>query len=118
MAYDENLVNRIRKAAGKHEGFSERKMFGGVAFLWCGKMCVGVLNDDLVVRVKPEFYEKTLSLPHVRPMDFTGRPMKGFVYVSRGGYKTDKTLAKWIKCGMEFVSSQSDRKQKAKRGRR
>jgi len=59
-------------------------------------MCCGVLNDDLVVRVGPERYEKALSHLHTRPMDFTGRPLKGFVFVSPGGYKTDKALAKII----------------------
>jgi hypothetical protein len=80
-------------------------MFGGLAFMLHGKMFCGILKDDLVVRVGPDGYEKALSRAHTRPMDFTGRPMKGYVFVAPGGLKTDKMLGKWIKKGVEFASS-------------
>ena len=105
MAYDEKLADRIRKVLARHKALTERKMFGGIAFMLRGKMCCGVLKNDLVVRVGPEHYEKALSRPHARPMDFTGRPIKGFVFVSSGGYQTDKVLAKWVKQAVDFALS-------------
>ncbi|MBI2989080.1 MAG: TfoX/Sxy family protein [Deltaproteobacteria bacterium] len=103
MAYDEKLADRIRKVLARRKGLTEKKMFGGVAFLLDGKMCCGVLNDNLVVRVGSERYEKTLAAPHARPMDFTGRPLKGFVFVGPGGCRTDKALAKWVKQAVDFA---------------
>ena len=103
MAYDESLADRIRKVLAGRKGLSEKKMFGGLAFMVHGKMCCGVVKDNLVVRVGPERYEKALSQPHTRPMDFTGRPLTGFVFVDPTGYKTDKALAKWVKQAVEFA---------------
>lgn len=103
MAYDEKLADRIRKVLTRHKALTERKMFGGIAFMLRGKMCCGVSKNDLVVRVGPEHYEKALSRPHTRPMDFTGRPLKGFVFVDPGGYKTGKALAKWVKEAVDFA---------------
>ena len=81
MAYDEKIAERLSKVFSEHKGVKEKKMFGGIAFMLRDHMCVGVINDLLMVRVGPEQYEDTLSEDHVRPMDFTGRPMKGYVYV-------------------------------------
>ncbi len=103
MAYDEKLANRIRKVLARRKGLTEKKMFGGVAFMLHGKMCCGVLKDNLVVRVGPERYQRALSQPNTRPMDFTGRPLKGFVFVDPGGYRTDKALAKWVKQAENFA---------------
>jgi hypothetical protein len=103
MAYDEALAARIRGILGGHRGITEKKMFGGLCFLLNGKMCCGVLKRDLVARVPPEEYEFFLRKPGVRPMDFTGRPMKGFVYVAPEGYRTD--LACWVERCLAFVSS-------------
>ena len=85
MAYDEKLADRIRQAVGPRGDVTEKKMFGGLAFLLDGKMFCGIVKDDLMVRVGPERYEAALAEAHVRPMDFTGRPMNGYVYVGRGG---------------------------------
>lgn len=103
MSYNTQLAGRIRKILAGRKGFSEKMMFGGMSFMLNGKMCCGVIHDDLVVRVEPERFEKVLSNPHTRPMDFTGRPLQGFVYVDPRGYKTDKDLAEWIKLGINFV---------------
>ncbi|MBI1806966.1 MAG: TfoX/Sxy family protein [Ignavibacteria bacterium] len=105
MAYSETLASRIREMLARKRGFTEKAMFGGVSFLFEGKMFCGVLNDDLVVRVNPEDSEILLQKQHVRPMDFTGRPMKGFLYISPAGYKTDRALLKWITMSIDFVSS-------------
>jgi len=80
-------------------------MFGGLAFMVNGHMCCGVLNKDLVLRVKPEDYERAIARPHARPMDFTGRPMRGFLYVSPAGLQSARDLGAWIRRGLQFVSS-------------
>ena len=79
MAYDLLLQRRIQRAVTDREDISEKQMFGGVAFLLDGKMFCGIVKDDLMVRVGPERHEKALGEPNVRPMDFSGRPMKGYV---------------------------------------
>lgn len=104
MAYDEKLAERVREALSDRKGLTEKKMFGGLAFMLRGHMCCGVLQDDLVVRVGPKRYEQALSQPHARPMNFTGRPLKGFVTVGPLGYRTDKALQKWVKQAVEFIS--------------
>jgi len=80
-------------------------MFGGLAFMVKGHMCCGIVGEDLVVRVGADAHEEALSQPHARAMDFTGRPMKGFVYVGPLGYRTTLGLKTWIRRGLCFVSS-------------
>ena len=104
MVFDEKLADRIRKALGRRKGITEKKMFGGLSFLLNSKMCCGVLKDILVVRVNPKESDMLLKKPHVRPMDFTGRPMKGFLYVNKQGYKTEKQLSAWVERSVDFVS--------------
>lgn len=82
MAYDERLATRIRSHFNGRTDVTERKMFGGLAFLCNGRMCCGIVGADLMVRVPKGAYESTLAEPHVRPMDFTARATKGFVYVA------------------------------------
>lgn len=105
MAYDENLAGRIRKVLGSVSAVTEKKMFGGVTFMLRGHMCCGVAKDNLVVRVHPEEYEQALAESHARLMDFTGRPLKGFVYVGPAGYQTDEALERWVGRAVHFVSS-------------
>ena len=105
MAYDEKLAERIRKLLAKQKGFAEKKMFGGLCFLLKGKMICGVLKEDLVVRIGPERYPMALAQPHVRPMDFTGRPITGFVFVGPGGSRTEKSLSSWITHALEYAST-------------
>lgn len=103
MPYNEKLAERIRHALGRRGGISEKKMFGGLAFLVGGKMLCGIVKDDLMVRVGPERYGEALGRPHVRPMDFTGRPMKGFVFVSPAACDSEEAVAAWVEWGAEFV---------------
>lgn len=103
MAYDERLATRVRKALARYKRVAEIRMMGGLCFTLNGNMFCGVLNGDLVVRVGREHYTTALAKPHTRPMDFTGRPIAGFVYVGSGGYKTDKGLKGWILQGVNFV---------------
>jgi TfoX/Sxy family transcriptional regulator of competence genes len=98
-----NLAERVRRALGKRKGLAEKKMFGGLAFMLDNRMCCGVINNDLVVRVGPDQYESALAQPHARRLDFTGRPLKGFVYVGVRGYSMDRALASWIKQALNFV---------------
>lgn len=105
MAYDERLAGRIRRAVGSREDVTQKEMFGGVCFLLDGKMFCGIVKDELMVRVGPEAHEAALAEPHVRPMDFTGRPMAGYIYVEPEGLTTDKALKRWIDAGLKFVAT-------------
>ncbi len=105
MTYDEGLAQRIREVLEDREDLSEKKMFGGLAFLLGGNMCVGVVKGELMLRVGPDRYEETLRQPHARKMDFTGRPMKGFVYVACDGFESDADLRRWVARGVRFAGS-------------
>ncbi len=117
MAYDEEVASRVRNAMAKYAPIEEKKMFGGLAFMLRGHMCVGVIGDELMVRVGLEGYEAALSNPHAREMDFTGRPLRGFVYVEKAGFNSAAGLSAWIDRGTKFVLS-IPRKSPAKRKRR
>jgi len=105
MAYDEVLAGRVRKILARSKGVSERKMFGGLSFMLSGHMCCGIVGEELMVRVGPEGHEEALARPHARPMDFTGRAMKGLVYVSESGFKAERDLAAWVQRGVDFAGS-------------
>jgi hypothetical protein len=105
MAYDLALADRIRRALAGRADVTEKAMFGGLAFLLDGKMFCGIVKSDLMVRVGPDRYEESLALRHVRPMDFTGRPMKGYVYVGPEGCRTLGTVRSWVDKGAAFVAT-------------
>jgi len=105
LAYDEGLAQRIRGLLKEHDGVDEKKMFGGLAFMRHGNMFCGVAKDDLMVRVGAEAYEGALARPHAHPMDFTGRPMRGMVFVGSWGCATEKELKWWVEQGLKFVGS-------------
>jgi len=104
MAFDERLALRVRTALQSRANVSEKKMFAGLAFMLDGKMFCGIVGDDLMVRVGPERYNACLELPHARKMDFTGKPMKGYVFVAPPGRRTAKALQRWIDRGLDFVA--------------
>lgn len=108
MPFDEELADRIRRALGPDADVTERKMFGGLAFMRAGKMFCGVVKDDLVVRVGPDRYGESLAKAHVRPMDFTGRPMNGYVFVGPSGCRTDESLEAWVALGAASVATLDD----------
>lgn len=102
MAYDEKLAARVAAALSRRVEHEERKMFGGIAFMIGGKMAIGVSAEDLMVRVGPDAHEGALAQPGARPMDFTGRPMKGYVFVGPAGTATAPALMRWIDRALAF----------------
>lgn len=105
MAYDEELAARVRDVLALEPDLAERKMFGGLAFMLRGNMCCGIVGDDLLVRVGADGHADALAQPHVREMDFTGRPMKGMVYVGRAGLAADGDLRGWVMRGVGIARS-------------
>ena len=106
MAYDEGLAQRIREILTEQDlAPVERNMFGGLSFMLHGNFACGLTKENLVVRVGPERYAEALADPQGREMDFTGRPMKGWVYVDPDGYETDEDLAAWVQQGIDFALS-------------
>ncbi|MBM4381947.1 MAG: TfoX/Sxy family protein [Deltaproteobacteria bacterium] len=114
MPYDEGLAQRIREVVDDDPRISEKRMFGGVAFMANGNMAVGIIRDELMVRVGPEAYDAAIALPHARPMDFTGRPMRGFVQVAPAGFEDDADLRAWIARGVAFAVTQQKKPTRAK----
>lgn len=96
MAYDEMLAERIRERVGHRRGLSEKKMFGGIAFLLDGHMFAGVIDASLMARVGPDSWESALGMEHVREMDFTGKSLRGYVYVDAKGLADDTALDSWL----------------------
>ena len=105
MAYDEGLAERIRGILEELGRVSERRMFGGLAFLMRGHMTVGIVKDELMVRVGPETHDQAVREPYARAMDFTGRPMKGFVFVSSPGLESDTDLQRWVERSVSYTAS-------------
>lgn len=103
MAYDEPLADRIRTALRARDDVEERKMFGGIAFMVAGRMAVGVTHDDLMVKVGADGHDAALAKPHTRPMDFTGKPMRGLVYVSPEGTADDRDLHAWVERAVDVA---------------
>ncbi len=105
MPYDEALADRIGVILKDQPNVVGKKMFGGIAFMVSGNMCCGVVKDTLMLRVGAENYESLLSLPHAREMDFTGKSLKGMIYVDPEGLKTEEELKTWVERALEFVLS-------------
>jgi hypothetical protein len=103
MAYDEELADRVRRVFhDRNIAFAEKRMMGGLCFMVDGKMCVGVEKERLMVRLDPAMYEDALGRKGCVPMDFTGRPMRGFVFVNVEGFATTRDLASWLDLALEF----------------
>lgn len=107
MAFNENLAIRLREVLLPYQNnVEEKNMFGGIAFMYRGKMSCGIVKDELMVRVVDEKIEEVLEQPYVREMDFTKRPMKGFVFVEQDAFKSDFDLKKFVELGIEHVENQ------------
>jgi TfoX/Sxy family transcriptional regulator of competence genes len=114
MAYNEFLADRIRNfLKEKHVFFEEKAMMGGLTFMVNDKMCVGIVKDDLMVRVDPLIHEDSLKRPGCREMDFTGRPMKGFLFINAEAYEMDVELEYWIGLALDFNPKARSSKKKS-----
>ena len=105
MAFDAGLAERVRALLANDATARERKMFGGLCFLCDGNMACGIVGEELMVRVGPTAWSEALTQPHAREMDFTGRSMKGMVYVGVRGFAEDADLAAWVQRGTTFARS-------------
>ncbi len=106
MAYDEALADRVRDAVGDRAGVVERKMFGGLAFMLRGNMAVGVLGEDLLVRLAPDAYDRALAEEGVREFGMAGkRPMRGFALVGDEQLADDSSLADWVERGLAYAGT-------------
>ena len=116
MAYNEKMADAVRELiAASHKKTEEKKMFGGLCFMVNDKMCVGVEKERLMVRMDPEKTDEVLSNPGCTPMDFTGKVMKGYVFVDADVLKTKKQLEFYVKLALEFnKKAKPSKKKKAK----
>jgi TfoX/Sxy family transcriptional regulator of competence genes len=106
MGYDEDFAHRVREQLADQTGVTEKKMFGGLAFLLNGNMAVGLSGGgELMVRVGPDASEAALARPHTRVFDMTGRPMKGWILVAPEGVRTKRQLASWVSHGVGFAGT-------------
>ncbi|MGH8949328.1 MAG: TfoX/Sxy family protein [Acidimicrobiia bacterium] len=105
MAYDEALADRVRERLSDNPEISERKMFGGIAFMLSGNMAVGVSKDDLMVRIDPDDQDEALAQSGVRVFDMAGRSMKGWILVAPEATEDDTDLARWVAAGIDFAGS-------------
>jgi TfoX/Sxy family transcriptional regulator of competence genes len=113
MAYDEHLANRIKAVFDQnHTSYEEKKMMGGLCFMVDDKMCVGVIKNELMARVDPEIYEKALSTKGSREMDFTGRAMRGFLFIAPQAIDMEKDLEYWLNLCLEFNPKAKSSKKK------
>ena len=112
MSFDEGLAERIREQLQDRTDVEEKRMFGGLCFMVSNHMCCGIVKDTLMARVGPENYEECLTKKHVSEKDFTGKAMKGMVYVAPEGIESDYSLAKWIGICSSFVESLPPKKRK------
>jgi TfoX/Sxy family transcriptional regulator of competence genes len=115
MSYNENVADRVRKIISLvHKNVEEKKMFGGLCFMVNDKMCVGVEKDRLMVRLDPAKMNEVLKKEGCRPMDFTGRVMKGFVFVDTGALNTEKKLEYWIDLALDYNRTAKSSKKKSR----
>jgi TfoX/Sxy family transcriptional regulator of competence genes len=105
MAYSEELADRVRDAVDGRPGVTERKMFGGIAWMVSGNMACGIIGEDLTIRLEREDAEAALGEEHVGPMEFTGRPMRGFIMVEAAGIEDDVDLGRWVDAAADFAES-------------
>lgn len=115
MAYDEILADRIREILVDQPKIEEKHMMGGVAFMVDNKMCVGVIKDEMMARIDPDIYEDALEKHGCHPMNFTGKPMKGWVFISPEGIDSIKNLTYWIDLALAFNHKAKPSKKKKSR---
>ena len=114
MAYDEKLAARIRKKLASLHPVEEKKMMGGLTFMYNDKMCVGIFKNELMCRIDPEFHAEAITKPGCRTMDFSNRPMIGYVLIDESGMKKEKDFNYWIGLSLEFNKKAKSGKKKKK----
>lgn len=114
MAYNEELANRIRQKLAELPNITEKVMMGGLTFMLNDKMCIGIIKDEMMCRIAPEIQDTVLEKTGCRIMDFTGKPMKGYVMVDETGMSTQKEFDYWINLCLEFNSRSKSSKKKKK----
>lgn len=114
MAYSEQLAERIRKRLAHLSKLEEKEMMGGLSFLYNGKMCVGIIKDEMMCRIDPELNEEVLEKNGCRAMDFTGKPMKGWVMIDEYGMNSQKDFDYWINLALDFNKKAKSSKAKKK----
>jgi TfoX/Sxy family transcriptional regulator of competence genes len=114
MAYNEKLANRIRENIAHLSNIEEKEMMGGLVFMYNDKMCVGIIKDEMMCRIDPDIHEASVEKSGCRTMDFTKRPMKGYVLVDDTGMRNQKELDYWIGLCLEFNSRAKSSKKKKK----
>jgi TfoX/Sxy family transcriptional regulator of competence genes len=102
MAYSEKLANRIRERFSELKNVVEKEMMGGLTFMYNGKMCVGIIKDELMCRIDPALHEEAVEKMGCRTMDFTKRPMRGYVMIDESGMKSKKDFDYWINLSLDF----------------
>ena len=112
MAYNQNLADRIREELAHISNVEEKEMMGGLTFMVNDKMCIGIIKDEMMCRIDPEFHEAAIEMKGCRTMDFTKRPMKGYIMVDETGMKNKKDFSYWIKLSLEFNSKAKSSKKK------
>jgi hypothetical protein len=116
MAYDPHLAERLRSLLKARSGVTEKAMFGGLAYLLHGKMFCGILGSELLARVGPDAHDAAMARPHVRIMDFTGRPMRGYVFVGPEAIATVVQLQRWVNECQGHVETLPDKATKRPKG--
>jgi TfoX/Sxy family transcriptional regulator of competence genes len=112
MAYNENLANRVREELADLSNIEEKEMMGGLTFMVNDKMCIGIIKDEMMCRIDPDFHEIAIEKTGCRTMDFTKRPMKGYVMVDETGMRSKKEFDYWINLCLEFNSKAKSSKKK------
>jgi TfoX/Sxy family transcriptional regulator of competence genes len=115
MPYNETLADRVRESLADQKKIEEKRMMGGLTFMVNKKMCVGILHDDLMVRIDPAAQEELLDRTGCREMDFTGRPMKGFLFIDPSGTTKPNDLKFWLEAALDFNSKAKASKKKTKK---
>jgi TfoX/Sxy family transcriptional regulator of competence genes len=110
MAYDEHLASQVRRALADRGDVTEKRMFGGLCFMVRGHMCCGVEKNRMMLRVGPERHAATMKRPGAAPMDFTGRPMKGFLFVARDALATRRQVERWLAPALAYNAELPDKR--------
>jgi TfoX/Sxy family transcriptional regulator of competence genes len=115
MAYDEKLAARIRERISNLPNIEEKEMMGGLVFMYNGKMCLGIIKDELMCRIDPALHDIEVEKNGCRTMDFTKRPMKGYIMIEEVGRKSKKDFDYWIDLALDFNSKAKASKKKQKK---